>query len=62
MVKVANPNLKIINGYGPTENTTFSCCHNIDREYTQSIPIGKPIANSTGYIVIVVVSINLYLF
>ena len=51
MVKTANPDLQIINGYGPTENTTFSCCHNIEKKYKESIPIGKPIANSTGYIV-----------
>ena len=51
MVKAANPNLTIINGYGPTENTTFSCCFTIDRPYRYSIPIGKPIANSTCYIV-----------
>ncbi len=51
MVKSANPNLTIINGYGPTENTTFSCCFTIDKEYNTSIPIGYPIANSTCYIV-----------
>jgi len=44
-------NLKVINGYGPTENTTFSVCHRIDRDYEDNIPIGKPIANSTAYIV-----------
>jgi len=44
------PALKIINGYGPTENTTFSVTHLIDREYKANIPIGKPIANSTAYI------------
>lgn len=51
MVKVANPNLTVINGYGPTENTTFSCCFTIDKKYTNSIPIGKPISNSTAYVV-----------
>lgn len=44
-------NLKIINGYGPTENTTFSTTCLIDKDYNESIPIGKPIANSTCYIV-----------
>jgi amino acid adenylation domain-containing protein/non-ribosomal peptide synthase protein (TIGR01720 family) len=43
-------NLKIVNGYGPTENTTFSTCFLIDKEYKSSIPIGKPINNSTAYI------------
>ena len=44
-------NLNVINGYGPTENTTFSTCFTIDREYRESIPIGTPISNSTAYIV-----------
>lgn len=51
LVKTANPNLTIINGYGPTENTTFSCCFTIDKKYTTSIPIGSPISNSTAYVV-----------
>ncbi|MBZ9636378.1 non-ribosomal peptide synthase/polyketide synthase [Clostridium sp. FP1] len=44
-------NLKIINGYGPTENTTFSTCYLIDKEYETNIPIGRPISNSTAYII-----------
>ena len=50
-VKKACPNLTIINGYGPTENTTFSTCFTIDKFYDNSIPIGYPIANSTCYVV-----------
>ena len=50
-VRAANPNLTIINGYGPTENTTFSCCFTIDKTYNDSIPIGRPISNSTAYVV-----------
>jgi tyrocidine synthetase-3 len=45
-----NEKLKIINGYGPTENTTFSTTFLIDREYEDNIPIGRPIGNSTAYI------------
>ena len=50
--KVRNmfPNLTIINGYGPTENTTFSTCHIIKNDYEDNIPIGKPISNSTAYV------------
>ena len=44
------PDLKLINGYGPTENTTFSLCHHIQEKYETSIPLGKPISNSTVYI------------
>ena len=51
MLKKSCPNLTIINGYGPTENTTFSCCFTIEEEYQRSIPIGKPISNSTAYVV-----------
>jgi amino acid adenylation domain-containing protein len=45
------PGLNLINGYGPTENTTFSTTFLIREEYRERIPIGKPIANSTAYIV-----------
>ncbi|MCU0290275.1 MAG: AMP-binding protein, partial [Acidobacteria bacterium] len=45
------PHLFILNGYGPTENTTFSTTFHIEREYKENIPIGKPIANSTVYII-----------
>jgi tyrocidine synthetase-3 len=45
------PALNVINGYGPTENTTFSTTYSLDRDYNESIPIGKPIANSSAYIV-----------
>ena len=44
--------LRLINGYGPTENTTFSCCRTVvaaDAERA-SIPIGRPIANTTAYV------------
>src|SRR5581483_9521962 len=45
---------KIINGYGPTENTTFSCCYPIERPLpveVTSIPIGRPISNTQAYVV-----------
>ncbi|MCP4150975.1 MAG: AMP-binding protein, partial [bacterium] len=44
------PAIKVTNGYGPTENTTFSTSLSVEREYSDKIPIGKPIANSTAYI------------
>jgi aspartate racemase len=48
----ALPDCKIINGYGPTENTTFTCCHAIDRADVGhgAVPLGRPIGNTTVYI------------
>ena len=45
-VMAACPDLAVINGYGPTENTTFTCCHPITRAEADSgapLPIGRPI-------------------
>ncbi len=50
-VREACQDLNIINGYGPTENTTFSTTFPIRQAYDFNIPIGSPIANSTAYIV-----------
>jgi amino acid adenylation domain-containing protein len=47
------PRTEIINGYGPTESTTFACCYSIPRQLDDklsSIPIGRPIANTQVYI------------
>jgi amino acid adenylation domain-containing protein len=46
------PHLRLINGYGPTENTTFTCCHPITLESLTggTVPIGRPIANTRIYI------------
>ncbi|KAA8746362.1 non-ribosomal peptide synthetase [Paenibacillus sp. UASWS1643] len=49
-VKQACSELTIINGYGPTENTTFTTTFPIIREHAQTVPIGKPISNTTIYI------------
>ena len=46
------PNTRIINGYGPTENTTFTCCYAIPQGLAPdtTLPIGRPIANTRVYI------------
>ena len=51
----ALPNCRVINCYGPTENTTFSTCYTVPRAWldepaTAAVPIGHPIANSTAYV------------
>ncbi len=44
-------NLNLSNVYGPTENTTFSTYYPIKDKVNKNVPIGKPIANKTCYIV-----------
>jgi amino acid adenylation domain-containing protein len=46
------PPQRLVNGYGPTENTTFTCCHLITAvgEEQTNVPIGRPIANTQVYI------------
>ena len=51
-VLLNRPPRRLVNGYGPTENTTFTCCHHIEAvgDNATSVPIGKPISNTTVYI------------
>nr|WP_283809171.1 non-ribosomal peptide synthetase [Tumebacillus amylolyticus] len=46
------PNCHVINGYGPTENTTFTCCYTLTHveQISSSVPIGRPIANTKVYV------------
>lgn len=48
----ACPGLEIVNGYGPTENTTFTCCHRMtkDNPPTGDVPIGLPITGTTVHL------------
>ena len=48
----AFPDCTLINGYGPTENTTFTCCHSMRYagQAEEPIPIGRPISNTRVYI------------
>jgi tyrocidine synthetase-3 len=49
-VRQDNPELKIINVYGPAENSCISTFLRIQRDFESNIPIGIPISNSTAYI------------
>jgi amino acid adenylation domain-containing protein len=48
----ALPQCRLINGYGPTENTTFTCCYTVPRGFppAETVPIGRPIANTCAHI------------
>ncbi len=43
---------KLINGYGPTENTTFTCCYvmTMPEQVGATVSIGKPITNTQVYL------------
>ncbi|WP_328972713.1 non-ribosomal peptide synthetase [Streptomyces sp. NBC_00239] len=46
------PRAALVNGYGPTENTTFSCCHRLDRDpgTLRSVPVGRSVSGSTAQV------------
>ncbi len=49
----ALPQLQIINGYGPTENSDFTCCYRVPPEFrgeAPSVPVGRPLRGDQIYI------------
>ncbi len=44
---------QLVDGYGPTENSVLSTAHIVDElpPEAESVPIGRPISNSTAYVV-----------
>jgi amino acid adenylation domain-containing protein len=51
-LEVLEPGAVLVNGYGPTETTTFACAHRMRAGETVEgpIPIGRPIAGTRLYI------------
>ncbi len=51
LVQETTPEVIVVNGYGPTENTTFSTFYLIPHGVTNcAIPIGRPLVKSTAYV------------
>ncbi len=48
----AFPNTRVINGYGPTENTTFTTCYTVprDADFSRAIPLGATINGTTLHV------------
>jgi non-ribosomal peptide synthetase component F len=46
-LRAAVPGCGVVNGYGPTETTTFALCHRIGagEELGRAVPIGTPVQN-----------------
>ncbi|HVT15608.1 MAG TPA: amino acid adenylation domain-containing protein [Thermoanaerobaculia bacterium] len=49
----AGPPERLLNGYGPTESTTFAVWHEVRHvpPGSLSVPIGRPLANTTAHVV-----------
>ncbi|QQM46461.1 non-ribosomal peptide synthetase [Streptomyces liliifuscus] len=49
-VRRAHPKIRMVNGYGPTENTCFTTSHTVTRRIRGTVPIGTPIAGTRVYV------------
>ncbi|HEV2149165.1 MAG TPA: non-ribosomal peptide synthetase, partial [Longimicrobiaceae bacterium] len=52
VVEGAGPR-RLLHVYGPTENTTFTCCHTVAEPSgaREAVPIGRPVGNTRVYVV-----------
>lgn len=46
-----HPQIELIHAYGPTENTVLSTVHQVTDVIPDRIPIGRPLANSSAWVV-----------
>jgi amino acid adenylation domain-containing protein len=51
-IRIRYPALHMVNGYGPTENTTFTCCYTVPVDYRAdgALPIGTPIFHTSIHV------------
>ena len=50
VLKGRYPSMRVINAYGPAENTVFSTTYLIPGETENEVPIGTPTSNSSAYV------------
>lgn len=50
-IMLSTPKVKLINAYGPTENSVISSTYRYKLSKIDNVPIGKPISNSTCFII-----------
>jgi amino acid adenylation domain-containing protein len=50
--RVADAAFRLVDGYGPTENTTFTCCHVLapGDDPGAAVPVGRPIAGTEIFV------------
>lgn len=44
------PNLLVVNGYGPTEDTCFTSCHVVREPVGETVPIGRQVTDTRLYV------------
>ncbi|WP_207935933.1 non-ribosomal peptide synthetase [Actinomadura sp. KC216] len=44
------PDLLVVNGYGPTEDTCFTSCHVVSEEVGDTVPIGRAVTDTRLYV------------
>ncbi|MFJ1754892.1 amino acid adenylation domain-containing protein [Kitasatospora sp. NPDC088134] len=49
-VLAACPGIEVVNGYGPTETTTFAATHRVTQTPAGALPIGRPLDNMRAYV------------
>ncbi|MFF4044993.1 amino acid adenylation domain-containing protein, partial [Streptomyces sp. NPDC001816] len=49
-VLTACPGLTVVNGYGPTETTTFAATHTVTETPSGALPIGRPLDDMRAYV------------
>ena len=52
-ILASDPPAHLVNGYGPTENTTFTACYEADEDFstpTVRFPSAGPISNTKVYV------------